>query len=162
MITIETIQPTQVEAAKNVLRQVWHEIFGEAADEFVRTYFDIPATLADLDDIQTNYYEAGGTFLVVLDHGKLVGTGAVMRLHKEICELRRMFLLKPYRGRGIGNQVALQLLDFARTAGYQRMRLATNKRLSASHRLYFKLGFYRIPPYEENATDQAYYMEKLL
>jgi GNAT superfamily N-acetyltransferase len=162
MITIEKMQPAQKETAKAMLRRVWHEFFGADGDEFVRNYFDNPAALADLDDVQTNYFDRSGTFLVVLDDGELVGTGAVMQLGNGICELRRLFLLKPYRGRGIGKKVALQLLDFARAAGYQRIRLATNKRLRASHRLYFNLGFYLISPYEENATDQAYYMEKVL
>ena len=34
-----------------------------------------------------------------------------------------------------------------------------NKKLQESHRLNSRLGFYHIPPYEDDATENAYYME---
>src|SRR5438128_467958 len=126
---IEDIKPSQVDDAKRLLQTVWNEYFATEEDKFVRTFFDDPKTLADLDDVQTNYFADRGTFVVVLDDNRVIGTGAIKCLDKKICELRRMFLLKEYRGRGLGKQVAQYLLEFARTAGYEKIRLGTNKKL---------------------------------
>src|SRR5262245_14896146 len=160
--TIESLQPVHVEPAKRVLRTVWREFFGVEADPVVRDYFDKPSALTDLDDAPKVYFHDSGIFLVVLDDGRVIGTGAVKRLDTETCELRRMFLLREYRGRGLGTQLAEHLLGFARAAGYRRARLATNKKLHASHRLYVRLGFDHIPPYGDEITELAYYMEKVL
>ena len=161
-ITIERLQPAHVDSAKRLLRTVWHEFFGDEPDSAVRDYFDNPGTLSDLDDAHRVYFDDGGIFLLVLDEGRVVGTGAVKCLDTETCELRRMFLLRDYRGRGLGTQLAGRLLEFARSVGYRRARLATNKKLHASHRLYARLGFHNIPPYGDEITELAYYMEKVL
>lgn len=161
-IRIERLGPRHVEPAKRILKTVWREHFGGEADPFVRDFLERPEGLADVDRAESVYFQAGGTFIVLLDGDMAVGTGAVKRLDKETCELCRMFLLTAYRGKGFGRRVAEHLIDFARSAGYRRIRLGTNKKLLASHRLYRRLGFVEIPPYEPGATDLAYYMEKIL
>jgi putative acetyltransferase len=160
-ITVGPIRPAEAGAARQVIRDVWREVFAEAEDEDVRTYFDRPEALADLDDVATEY--VGGAFLVARDGDVVVGTGALRRLDGDTAELKRMFLLPAYRGRGLGLRLAQTLLDVARAGGCRRVRLVTNQRMARSHRLYAGLGFRPIEPYEENPDrPHALFMELTL
>ncbi|MEP7218528.1 MAG: GNAT family N-acetyltransferase [Bacteroidota bacterium] len=164
MTTIRPIRPDEAEVAKEVIRTVWRRIFDEViltedVTDFVLNYFNDPTTLRDMDDIPT-FYGTGGTFLVIADGDRVVGTGGVGRMDDDICELRRVFLLQEYQGTGLGAAIMRELLDFARDAGYQKMRLSSNNKLYAAHRLYYHLGFYDIEPYEEGIEKYAYTMEK--
>ncbi len=51
----------------------------------------------------------------------------------------------------------MRLLFVWRAANYKRIRLGTNKKLRESHKFYAKLGFYQNPPYEDEATENAYF-----
>jgi ribosomal protein S18 acetylase RimI-like enzyme len=49
----------------------------------------------------------------------------------------------------VGKALALRVIDEARSAGYQTMRLDTSVRQLEAIRLYERLGFTRIDPYYE-------------
>ena len=42
---------------------------------------------------------------------------------ENICELKRLWFYKDYRGQGLGRLMTQRLLDFATAKGYQRIRL---------------------------------------
>ena len=86
-----------------------------------------------------------------MDEGIIVGSGAIRRLSDDICELKRMWFLKDYRGKGLGWQMAIMLLDFAKKTGYQTVRLdiADELKQSQALKLYKRLGFSAIERYNE-------------
>ena len=58
----------------------------------------------------------------------------------------------------LGQAIAQGLIRFARTAGYQSIRLSSNKMLAVSHRLYERLGFRATSPWEpDGETHSLYY-----
>ena len=148
-LTIQRLEDGQIEAAKAIIVAVCLEFFGEAPVEF-----------GDMDCIASQYREPTGTFLVLLDDRRVVGTGAIRRLDAETCELKRMWFLPAYRGKGYGTKMSEMLLEFARSAGYRRIRLDSAEMLVAAHKLYRRLGFYEIERY--NAGPGTIFMERLL
>ncbi len=161
------LQPHHTSQAQGLIRAVWHEHFDPPGPDgptpaALRNFMDHPKQLRDLDHLDAFYFANGGTCLGVFDGDTLAGTGALARLDPHTAELRRMFLLPAYRGRGLGRTLAEALLSFARQAGYQRVRLATNRRLNASHRLYEQLGFYAIPPYDNAPSALVLHLQKEL
>ncbi|WP_371930168.1 GNAT family N-acetyltransferase [Bradyrhizobium sp. CCGUVB1N3] len=54
------------------------------------------------------------------------------RLDDRECEMVRMFVAPIYRGRGIARVIADGLISFARSAGYDRIRLSSNNAPTAS------------------------------
>lgn len=135
---IEPLRTDQIEAAKAVISEVCREFFGRS-----------PLDYEDMDDVGAFYAEPNGCFLVLVDGGRVVGTGAVRRIDGQTCELKRMWFLPSYRGIGYGTEMAQRLLAFARHAGYERIRLDTSPVLEAAIRLYRRLGFRPIERYND-------------
>src|ERR687889_285040 len=86
---------------------------------------------SDLLHIQQHYNkDDGGCFWIVerYDKHQIIGTVAIRKLRYYMsdttnlttnsAELKRMFLSKPYRGLGIGQQMLDSVLDFAKKVGY--------------------------------------------
>jgi putative acetyltransferase len=157
MIEIKPIQLHQVEEVKRVIVAVCSEIFQVSEDTILR--YD---AMSDVDDVRSHYLDNNGTFLVLVDEGRVVGCGAIRRLNDDICELKRMWFLKDYRGRGLGIKMAQMLLDFAREAGYKRVRLdtANEEKQAQALKLYQRLGFYCIERYNDSFC--TVFMEKML
>lgn len=66
-----------------------------------------------------------------------------------------MWFLKEYRGKGYSLQMVQMLFDFAKQAGYQKIRLdlASKKRQSRALEFYKKLGFYQIERYNNSPCE---------
>ena len=74
---------------------------------------DPAATDADIKDIEQSYFERGGTFYVLEEEdGSIIGayglypvdrqTFGLYPIDKASCELRKMYLHRSYRGKGLG------------------------------------------------------------
>ncbi|MGA2685022.1 MAG: GNAT family N-acetyltransferase [Verrucomicrobiota bacterium] len=143
------LNSSQIGEAKAVITAGCFEFFGEA-----------PVDFGDMDRISSQYVKPSGIFLVLMDDRRVVGTGAIRRLDEQICELKRMWFLPAYRGKGFGTRMAEQLFEFARSAGYRRVRLDTLPLLEAANRLYQRLGFYPVERYNDGPG--TIFMEKCL
>ena len=157
MTEIKPIQSHQIEEVKRVIIAVCNEIW-QLPEEVIRHY----DAMSDIDDVQSHYFDNKGTFLVLIDEGRVVGSGAIRRLSDDICELKRMWFLKDYRGRGLGTKMAQMLLDFAKITDYKKVRLDTidEKKQAQALELYQRLGFYFIDRY--NKGHCTVFMEKML
>lgn len=157
MTNIRPIQLEEVTNARKLIYSVAHEIFNDTRSlEESMAYYDSKGVLEDMDDIHSSYFNDDGTFLVMVDDDQIIGTGAIKKLDEEICELKRLWFLKEYRGKGLGYQMTLELLSFARSKGYKRVRLETDPD-AQSHALNFykRLGFYEIPQYSQHDDEVA-------
>ena len=85
--------------------------------------------------------------IVVYDHGRSVGGGAIRRYDDENIELKRVFVHNEYQGQGIGSRLVSLLIEWAAELGYRRMILETGELLAESCAVYKKLGFAVIPNY---------------
>jgi GNAT superfamily N-acetyltransferase len=73
--------------------------------------------------------------------GKRVGCVLCMAVDETTAKLRILLVHPDGRGRGIGPRLVDTCMDFARAAGYARMRLWTNDVLAAARRIYLGRGF---------------------
>ncbi len=155
-VIVRPMTPADVAEAKLMMLTVSAGIFAphHPAAAFINHYG--PA-LGDVDDFQRHYGPPGGLFLVATDGATIIGSGAMRRLDDATTELRRMWLLPAYHGRGIGYRLIQELFTFARAAGYRRVRLSTNEVQARAIRFYKGLGFYPIAPYRD--TDDTVFLE---
>ena len=145
-LVIRRMEPGDLDAAKRVILGVAARLFQpDGADAFVERWW---LRLTDVDDWPRVYGPPRGTFLIALVDGRLVGTGAIRPIDDETAELKRMWLLEEYQGRGIGYRLFTLLSEFARAVGYRQMWLSTDNIVqSRAVRFYERLGFQPIPPY---------------
>lgn len=157
MIEITTIKLHQIEEVKRIIFAVCSEIF-QVTEEVIRNY----DSMSDIDDVRSHYLDNKGTFLVLVDDDKVVGSGGIRHLNDDICELKRMWLLKDYRGKGFGKKMAQMLLDFAKKAGYKKVRLdcGDEQKQAQAVNLYKQFGFYVIERYNDSLC--TVFMEKII
>ena len=157
MIKIRTIEPDEIADAKLLIYSVAHGVFRDTRTlQESMDFYESRGVLQDMDDLQKTYFDKDGIFLVLTDDGRMIGTGAIRRLDGETCELKRLWLLPEYHGRGLGYRMIQELLGFARGKGYTRIRLETDRSSqSRAYELYKRLGFYEIPRYSDNEDDVA-------
>ena len=163
MVKIVPIQAHQINAAKRVMAEVCNEIWkirptvDELEAEFNRT-----GEFVDLNYLQDTYFDNNGTFMVIADDEKIVGTGGIRQLDEEICELKKMWILRDYRAQGWGVKIARELLKAARERGYKKVRLELYDppKQQRAIAFYRELGFYEIPAYRDSPAKLC--MEKQL
>ena len=147
MIQIRCIEPHEWPIAKRIVYGVAHAIFKETRSlEEMIVHFDSLGTLDDLHDIEGNYFDNGGIFLVTTFGTEIIGTGAIRKLEGDTCELKRLWLLTEHHGRGFGYRMLQELLSIARARGYKRMRLETDAvAQSRAVEFYKRIGFREVP-----------------
>jgi ribosomal protein S18 acetylase RimI-like enzyme len=162
MIKIRTIQPDDIPVAKRLIYEVAHEIFHSPRPlEESMAFYESQWQLHDMDTLQESYFSNDGIFLVMTNDDQIIGTGAIRKIDDEICELKRLWLLFEYHGKGLGYRMMQELLSFAREKGYSRIRLETDREYqNRAFDFYKRLGFYEIPRYSNNEDDIA--MEMIL
>jgi putative acetyltransferase len=150
MITIRPLLVEEIPAAKHVILSVAYGIYGWSGslEDSIR-HFESTGEFADMDQVETHYFQNDGLFLTVLDDDTLIGSGALRKMDSETAELKRMWLLESHHGKGIGYQVIKRLFEFAQTKGYNRIRLQTGSEQTRAFAFYKRIGFYEIASYND-------------
>lgn len=109
------------------------------------------------------YAPPRGALLVATVDGTPAGCCALRPLdaadYPNAAEMKRLYVRKPFRGFGLGRQLAEATLDAARQAGYACVLLDTLSDMEAARALYEELGFEPIPPYYHNPIAGAHYLK---
>jgi putative acetyltransferase len=99
-----------------------------------------PLKDSDLDDIAGNYFKKGGAFFLCIVDDEIVGTSAVKYLGSDTCEIKRLYVRKDCRGRGIGLALFQKALGYAEDT-FKQVKLKTDPTLKAAISIYLKNGF---------------------
>jgi len=162
MIKIRRIKPNEVVVAKQLIYRVAHQVFHDtrALEESI-AFYESRGELQDMDNFQKDYFDNDGVFLVMTEDDQIIATGAIRKIDTDICELKRLWLLSEYHGKGLGYRMMQELFTIAREKKYQWMWLETDRgHQNRAFNFYKRLGFYEIPRYSHNEDDIA--MEILL
>lgn len=124
---------------------------------------------AELAAVPGAYGEGKGGFLILAcaPGGEVAGAVALRRIThlvtgEPLYEVKRMFVHRPYRGRGLGRALALRVLDESKRRGVGVVWLDSLERLVPALKLYACLGFERCEQYVENPMPDAVYMRLAL
>jgi putative acetyltransferase len=101
---------------------------------------DPNVTDSDLDQ-PANFYKEGFFGVIKNKDRDIVGTFGLLEYQEGIVEIRKMYLLKEYRGKGIGKFMMNFLMAKAREMGYEKVMLETASALKEAILMYEKYGF---------------------
>jgi ribosomal protein S18 acetylase RimI-like enzyme len=135
-------------------------------DDVVSRYYGRPAThdevQAVLDDDPSDDLEPpAGLLLVVSSDELLVGCGGLRLLPERIGELKRIYVAPSARGRGIGAELVRRLEQAARGHDVRRLRLDTRSDLVEARRLYARLGFREVEPFNRDPYSEHWFEKTL-
>ncbi|MCL2462976.1 MAG: GNAT family N-acetyltransferase [Defluviitaleaceae bacterium] len=111
---------------------------------------------ADILKIGETYMKSG-CFWCLREGDKVVGTSAVRAIAPGVAELKRLYVLPGYQGKGYGRRLFDTALEYAREQGFDRIRMDTQKDRDASRHLAEGRGFREIPQYNDNQFAEVYY-----
>ena len=122
---------------------------------------DPECTDADLRDIEQSYLARGGAFRVLeAQDGRIIGAYGLYPMEAGTCELRKMYLHRGYRGKGLGKRLLEDALANARRLGFTRITLETASVLKEAIGLYEGYGFVPYQPeHLSTRCDQAYVLD---
>lgn len=113
----------------------------------------------ELRTLPGKYAEPKGRLYLALCDGEAAGCIALRPNGETACEMKRLFVREKYRGLGIGELLAKQLISDAKEIGYQTMRLDTLESLTSAVALYRKHGFEETDAYYDNPYEEVVYFE---
>ena len=119
------------------------------------------STDQDLADLEFHYQGRGGRFDVLEnDRGEVVGCVGLYPIDTHCVELRKMYLRKDARGKGLGKKLLDHAVKQAKEMGYKRLTLETSAVLKEAIKLYTKYGFEPfVAQHLARRCDQAFVLE---
>ena len=85
--------------------------------------------------------------IIVYDDDIPVGSASFKKYDGESAEVKRVFIKREYRGKGISNKLMELLENVVREQGYRYLILESGEPLVAAMALYRKIGYKVIPNY---------------
>ncbi len=112
-------------------------------------------------DFAAVYAQPGWSYLVLESRDDVIGGAGLRRHDSSTAEMKRMWIRPVHRRRGAARQLALDLVDHARTSGYARMILDVVPQREGAIALYRSLGFVASDPVHEYPFSMIYLAREL-
>ena len=113
---------------------------------------------SDIVKIEETYMKHG-CFWCLYENDNLIGMAAARCIDndKKIAELKRLYVLPEYQGKGYGGMLFKYALDYVKEQGYRIVRVDTRHDRTASLHLINKHRFRRIEQYNNNEFAELYF-----
>ena len=118
-----------------------------------------PTFEQELAGLPGEYVAPAGRLFLAREACASAGCAALRRLDASAGEMKRLYVRPKFRGRGLGQRLAGQVIAAAREAGYKRLMLDTLPKMTSAIALYRALGFSPRGPYSESPTPGAIFFE---
>ena len=109
-------------------------------------------------DIENVYSKDKGGFWIYKINERIIGTVAIRQIDrdKRICELKSMYVLPQYQGKGYGRSLLNYAIKQAKDKGYDYIRLDAKKDSVKAINLYKSSNFYEIERYNDNNVAEVF------
>ena len=137
--------------------------------DFILLVKQLDDYLAELDGEEHAFYNQLNKIdklkhvVVAYENNKPVGCGAIREHAPRTMEVKRMYTLPEYRGKGIATKILNELETWASELSYKKCVLETGKRQPEAMELYKRNGYRVIPSYGQYvAVENSVCFEKVL
>ena len=112
---------------------------------------------AELDRLSVMYAAPAGALLLAKCGSEVAGCVGLRKLRDDICEMKRLYVRPPFRGRHFGRSMAEEIARRARELGYRTLVLDTLGTMEAAQGLYVSMGFKPATSYYVNPLPNVKY-----
>lgn len=109
-----------------------------------------------LDNPLAYFRKHSGSLLIVLHHGKIIGTCGIVPLTTEIALLKRFFIESDYRGTGIAAKLLDYAILFSKQKKFRDMYLDVRRDNDRGVRFWEKHGFLTFSPIRYESWIETY------
>jgi putative acetyltransferase len=112
----------------------------------------------EMFEIEIHYWQRQGEFWVVEWAGNIIATAGyhpIERGHHAV-EIRKVYILEAFRGKGLGRYLMSQLEQAIATKGYQEIWVETITRFAAAKHIYETSGYQPAEGIETERCDLVY------
>ena len=153
----DAVEIIEAHPASAQVQQCLARYYAEIADRFDGGFDPLQSSAPNLDA----FAPPGGAFVLMRINGAPVGCGGFKRDAPDTAYLKRMWVAPEARGLGLGKRLLAALEEKARSLGYSKLRLETERTLSEAQRLYRSSGYVEVPPFNDELYAHHWF-EKVL
>jgi putative acetyltransferase len=113
----------------------------------------------EVRNVSSVYSAPSGAFFIAFQDNTPIGCFGIRSIDGSICELKRMFLTKENRKKGLGEVLLKKAIAVAIDLKFGKMRLDTLPSMNSAFHLYQKLHFTEIEPYRHNPISGSKFLE---
>jgi len=137
---LRRLENTEVEIVP--FRPGMEDSFRALNEEWLNTYFSVePEDERLLSDPQIEIIDKGGVIVFAKRGTQIIGTGALLHLDANTCELTKMAVTPNFQGNQTGRKILRHLVATAIDKRYNRIILLTSEKLHKAVSLYRSEGF---------------------
>ena len=104
------------------------------------------------------YIKNGGKLWMALDEqDNIIGTIALVRHSNEDVELKKLYVKKDYRGKGLSKELYSKVIEITEQQEFKRIFLGTYQKLETAINFYLKRGFKKIDELDEEESGARYF-----
>ncbi len=122
-------------------------------------YLEIQNYDDELLHLEKKYGIPDGRLYIAYIDEKPAGCVALRKLDDTKCELKRLFVRPEFRGQNLGHILIKQIIDDAKSIGYESLFLDTLPFLKSAIHLYKSFGFKETEPYNNSPVDTTIFMK---
>jgi len=138
---------------REVVEELFREYVASLAEDI--SFQNVDEELARLPG---QYARPGGVVLIAREGEEAAGAIAYRMVEPGVAEMKRLYVRPAFRGRGLGRELANELIEDARGQGYRTILLDTLASMSEARALYRDLGFAPVAPYYDNPLPGVMYV----
>ena len=112
---------------------------------------------AELDRLTVMYAPPAGALLLARAGSEVAGCVGLRKLRDDICEMKRLYVRPPFRGKHLGRRMAEEIARRAGELGYRTLVLDTLGTMAAAQALYESMGFTPATSYYVNPLPNVKY-----
>ena len=123
------------------------------------SYLQLQNYDSEISNLDKKYGLPTGRLFIAYLEGQATGCIALRAINKTECEMKRLYVRPEFSGNRIGEALVEAIVRDAKEIGYHFMLLDTFPALEKAIRLYERMGFYKIPPYNNSPVDNMVFMK---
>lgn len=151
-IEVEEVAPDSPDA-QACLAQYFQELAERFPQGFDASLSSAPTLL--------DFAPPRGSFIVMRRNGQAVACGGFKPDGADAAYLKRMWVAREARGLGLGRRLLAELEERARSIGYRKLRLETERSLTEAQQLYRSSGYVEVPPFNDELYAHHWFEKRL-